>query len=163
MSHRQLSFLPPDERPVRQERTGWRDEEISLRHRKWGFNCPAVDLDWVVVEYNSARLVAFVEYKHYRARNPNLTHPTYVALQRAADDLGLPFFVSFYWPETWAFLVKPVNDIAVTHFGNPEPFSERGYVRRLYKFRNLAITDHILAPLNTELPPADDYRMRGAA
>lgn len=31
-----------------QERTGWRDEEISARHRIWGVNCPAVDLDFLM-------------------------------------------------------------------------------------------------------------------
>ena len=30
---------------VRQERSGWRDMRLSERHRRWGWNCPAVDLD----------------------------------------------------------------------------------------------------------------------
>ncbi len=40
----------PDNTSVRQERTGWRDEKISQRHREWGYNCPAVDLDFEVVD-----------------------------------------------------------------------------------------------------------------
>ena len=49
---------------VAPERTGWRDEKISLRHRMWGFDCPAVDVDFVMVEFDRARVVAIVEYKN---------------------------------------------------------------------------------------------------
>ena len=89
---------------VRAERTEWRDLDLSKRHRAWGFNCPAVDLDFLMVEYNLGKAVAIVEYKHFRARWPNLQHPTYRALADLADNYnglagGLPFFVVFYWPE----------------------------------------------------------------
>jgi len=30
------------------ERTGFRDEALSRRHREWGINCPAVDVDWLL-------------------------------------------------------------------------------------------------------------------
>lgn len=46
------------------ERSGWRDMELSGRHRIWGFNCPAVDLDFLMVEYNLGIAIAVVEYKH---------------------------------------------------------------------------------------------------
>lgn len=29
---------------VRKERTEWRDLSLSKRHRRWGWDCPAVDL-----------------------------------------------------------------------------------------------------------------------
>ena len=35
---------------VRKERTGWRDEEISRRHRLWGVSCAATDIDFLLVE-----------------------------------------------------------------------------------------------------------------
>jgi hypothetical protein len=43
---------------VRPERTRWRDEALSARHRKWGFHCPAVDLDLILCEYDTAHVAA---------------------------------------------------------------------------------------------------------
>ena len=48
---------------VKQERTNWRDEALSQRHRQWGWNCPGLDLDFVFLEYDKGRAVAVVEYK----------------------------------------------------------------------------------------------------
>src|SRR5262245_54940974 len=93
---------------VRKERTGWRDAEISQRHRMWGFNCPAVDLDFLMVEYNIGKPVGLVEYKHYCAAFPNVQHATYRALAELADVAMLPFVIAFYWPAIWAFVVHPV-------------------------------------------------------
>jgi hypothetical protein len=39
-------------RKIPPERNGWRDLEMSLRHKLWGFHCPAVDIDFLMVEYN---------------------------------------------------------------------------------------------------------------
>ena len=36
------------------EWSGWRDQELSRRHQRWGFACPAVDLDFVLVEFGLA-------------------------------------------------------------------------------------------------------------
>ncbi len=98
------------------ERTGWRDKEISLRHRAWGFNCPAVDLDFLMVEYNLGKAVAMVEYKHFKACMPNLNHASYRAIMDVANNHNpdpLPFLLAFYWPEQWAFRAYPVNDQAI--------------------------------------------------
>ena len=35
---------------VPRERTGWRDEEISRRHRLYGVSCPMIDIDFLVSE-----------------------------------------------------------------------------------------------------------------
>jgi hypothetical protein len=62
-----------------EERTGWRDEELSLRHRLyWGRDCPAVDVDFMLsdapemfddnfrlVEYYHSKPKALIEYKHW--------------------------------------------------------------------------------------------------
>lgn len=97
------------------ERSGWRDQAISERHRMWGVHCTAVDLDLVLVEYHLARPVALVEYKHYRAKfEPG--HANYRALRDLADRAGLPFVVAFYWPDTWSIRVHPMNDPALRHF-----------------------------------------------
>lgn len=142
---------------TRSERTGWRDESISRRHREWGFNCPAVDLDFLVAEYNIGKPVALIEYKHFRARQPVLKHATYRALADLADGYAnspLPFLIAFYWPDIWAFRVTPVNNVANQHFADGELLCERDFVARLYRLRRLTLTRHLEAFLNTALPRA---------
>jgi hypothetical protein len=136
------------------ERSGWRDEAISRRHRMWGFNCPAVDLDFLVIEYHLGLPVGLIEYKHFKAQEPELLHPTYRALAALANDYKdpLPFLLSFYWPDIWAFRVTPVNDIARSHFYSGEIVSELEYVRRLYRMRSLVLTENLMKHLNNILP-----------
>jgi hypothetical protein len=137
------------------ERSGWRDEDISRRHREWGFDCPAVDLDFLVAEYNSGKPVALIEYKHWRAARPKVLHPTYRALTALAngyEERGLPFGVVFYWPECWAFRVYPVNDQCREWFQDAELLTERQYVQRLYKMRGYVLADHLRNRLRDDLP-----------
>lgn len=142
---------------VKQERTGWRDQEISARHRTWGFNCPAVDLDFLVVEYNLGKPVALIEYKLYKAQVPELRHPTYRALACLADGYSdpLPFMVAFYWPGIWAFRVTPVNDVSKAWFRDGETLTEYDFVRKLYRMRRLVLTKDLEANLNRTLPAND--------
>lgn len=137
---------------VRNERTGWRDEEISTRHRKWGFNCPAVDLDFFMVEYNYGKPVGLIEYKHYLAKAPNIKHPTYRAITELANCANLPFMLAFYWPRIWAFRVYPVNKIAQEHFDAGQIFTEYDFVSRLYKLRQIVITEQLESNLLRILP-----------
>lgn len=143
---------------VRVERTGWRDQEISNRHRMWGFNCPCVDLDFLVVEYNLGKPVALVEYKAKGAKEPLLDHATYRALKLLADGYSatpLPFMVVFYRTDIWAFQVRPINDEAKKWFSNKEVLTERDYVSRLYEMRNLALKEGLLPHLMNVLPTKD--------
>lgn len=99
----------------RKERTGWRDSALSERHGTWGFNCPAVDLDFVMMEFNHGKPCALVEYKHKNARLPDPRHATYRALVALADgykDGPLPCFVAIYDPDHWSFRVVPLNESA---------------------------------------------------
>jgi hypothetical protein len=140
---------------TRKERTGWRDRAISGRHREWGFNCPAVDLDFLVVEYNVGKPVALIEYKHHYARSPVLDHPTYRALSDLADKYApapLPFMVAFYWPDVWAFRIVPVNDIAKEYFNHGQILTELQYVTELYRLRRLTLTRELMCKLNNILP-----------
>lgn len=144
---------------TRLERTGWRDQGISNRHRQWGFNCPCVDLDFLVAEYNVGKPVALVEYKHYMARQPTLDHATYRALSALADNYnegGLPFLVAFYWPDIWAFRVLPVNEIAKKYFKPMEEFTEFEFVVKLYHLRRLTIAKELEGKLSKTPVPPDD-------
>lgn len=140
---------------VRHERTGWRDQEISGRHRQWGFNCPAVDLDFLVVEYNLGLPVALIEYKHKQARMPDPQHATYRALMHLADNYAdgpLPFMLVFYDPSVWSFRVYPLNHVSRVFYGQASEFdgtcihlTERRYVKSLYHMRKLKVDERVLS------------------
>lgn len=145
---------------VRQERTGWRCAAISERHRAWGFNCPAVDLDFVMAEFNHGKPVALIEYKEAKAQVPNVGHPTYRALTALADgysDGPLPFAVVFYYPDEWWFRVMPVNDRARKYWSHcvNEPLTEQRFVRGLYLLRKQFLTaadEAVISRLSHTLP-----------
>jgi hypothetical protein len=147
-------------RQVRQERTNWRCQEISHRHRMWGYNCPAVDLDFVVAEYNYGKPVALIEYKEKRASMPSFDHPTYKALSDLADNYSggaLPFMVVFYCSEDWWFKVLPVNPKAKQCCSEiaGQYITEERFVRGLYKLRNIKLTSEdnaIFKKLSDKLP-----------
>jgi len=140
---------------VKQERTSWREHRISVRHREWGFNCPAVDMDFLVVEYNVGKPTALVEYKRFGAAIPNLKHPTYRALTELADGVNIPFIIVFYWPKTWAFQAYPVNQKASEHFDWGEEFSEKTFVAKLYRLRQCILEKSLKKSLNNEYPPVN--------
>ncbi len=136
------------------ERTGWRDQELSRRHRRWGFACPAVDLDFVLVEFGPGMPVALVEYKHFSARRVDLEHPTYRALRALADrEPAIPFLIARYWPGSWAFAVQSANPTAEQLFGREHRFSESEFVAALYALRAVTIQEQVLRHLNNERPP----------
>lgn len=149
---------------VRKERTNWRDNEISERHRQWGFNCPGVDLDFVMLEYNHGVPVAVVEYKHKNAREPKLDHPTYSALRHLADNQSggaLPFLVVFYCPEEWWFRVIPANERAREIYahtmtnGYSCTMTEQRFVHSLYYMRGVKLNEKdkaVILRLSDTLP-----------
>jgi len=151
-------------RQVKKERTGWRDKELSERHRDWGYNCPTVDLDFVVVEYNHGKPVAIVEYKHYKALRQNLDHPTYRALCALANGYKegpLPCLIARYWPDCWAFKITPLNHAAQAHYKHlkdNEILTECRFVRSLYLLRKDVLSkedESDIKKLNNEIPPND--------
>jgi hypothetical protein len=147
---------------VRVERTGWRCEEISKRHRLWGYNCPAVDLDFLVSEYNHSKPVALIEYKEIHAQLPdfNNLHPTHKTLMALADGFNkgaLPFMIVFYCSQNWFFKVFPINDVAKILYGHIAgmEITEKRFVTSLYRLRKIALTiddKKIINALNDTLP-----------
>ncbi|MGB9663237.1 MAG: hypothetical protein ACPL5F_14720 [Moorellaceae bacterium] len=121
-------------RQVRQERTFKRDLGILLRHRAYGFDCPAVDLDWVL-EFDSGEPCALIEFKHERANLKNTSKSTYHALGRLGDRAGLPAFVVVYAGDYSTFIVAPLNTIAKKVFPKPRKLTETEYVTFLYALR----------------------------
>ena len=118
-----------------EERTGWRDEALSARHRSWGTQCPAVDIDFLLLEYDKGQPVALVEYKHERAVTQDTTHPSYRAVSRLGNAAGLPFFGVRYSDDFAAWKVTPLNKISLTHLTSTVEMTEQQYVDWLHKLR----------------------------
>lgn len=146
------------------ERTGWRDLEISQRHRAWGMNCPAVDLDFVLLEFNHGVPVAVVDYKHCAKADPleGLNEWAVKAMSALYNEDGenLPFFVARYWPDTWSFKVLAMNDAARKWLpGTWVPMTEQQWVNGLHRLRRLTLTlgdQRQIARLSQELPPSEE-------
>lgn len=119
---------------VRPERTGWRDLSLSARHRGWGFDCPAVDVDFML-EYDNGKAAALVEYKHERASEVDTGHPTFTALADLGDRAGLPVFVVRYAADFSWFCVKPLNRQAERWHPQETRMTEGAWVETLYAIR----------------------------
>ena len=76
------------------ERHGKRDEILSAKHRRWGYNVPATDIDFILCEYDRQIPVALIEHRHVNGSvrfdsNMNCLH-------HLANMAGLPFFIVQY-------------------------------------------------------------------
>jgi hypothetical protein len=136
------------------------DRELSERHYAWGQNCPAVDLDFLMCEFNRGIPVVLVDYKWQGAPLGNTNGFTFKALSGLYNEHGdqLPFFVARYWPDVWAFKVLPMNAPAQAWLQADTwvPMTEKEWVTGLYRMRKVALNKGdcaSIARLNTELPP----------
>jgi hypothetical protein len=128
---------------------------MSGRHRAYGRNVPAVDLDLLLVEYDMARPVAIIDFKYGLDRDVNLAHPSLRALGQlhGADGRSLPTFVCKYreaQPQWW-FALHAVNERAnrVLEWADVEEgqlLSERFLVTLLYAMRGRPL------PANWQVP-----------
>jgi hypothetical protein len=120
---------------VREERSHWRDMRLSERHRKWGFDCPAVDIDLLMLEYDHASPVALVEYKHELAASQNINHPSYQALIELGDRSGIPVFACRYKDDLKIFYIIPLNSISRNYLNRRVCMTEFEWVKFLYRLR----------------------------
>lgn len=121
---------------VAKERTGWRDLGLSARHRLWGWNCPAVDLDFLFLEFDHGRATAIVEYKHEQALWPvNAAHPTYQAMIDLGNRASLPVFAVRYKTDYSRFRAVPMNEFAQEWLPETTTMLESQWVSLLYKIR----------------------------
>jgi hypothetical protein len=119
------------------ETTGSRDLALSQRHRLWGFDCPAADIDFLMVEYNRGVPVALIDYKHHNSKERYDGSANMRAVVVLADRAAVPFFVARYCPRTWWFRVHPKNDLARKMFEEGQPFREIEFVEMLYRLRGI--------------------------
>jgi len=134
------------------ERTGWRDQALSERHRLYGPNCPMVDLDWPVIEYDSGEVKALVECKCREPQQPNLKEANYRALASLANKAGIPFIIAFYSSVFWHYTVYPGNKLAEKSYTAGQAMTEIEFVTSLYRLRGREPEPDILLRLNHVRP-----------
>jgi len=131
---------------VRRERTNWRDERISKRHRqRWGWDCPALDLDFLLLEYDRGKAVALVEYKNEQAATAHSTHPSYRALIDLGNRAGIPVFGVRYADDWSWWRVTPLNDMAKRWVPRQARMTEREWVTLLYRIRGYDVPAALFA------------------
>lgn len=138
-------------REVRPERTGWRDEALSRRHRQWGWDCPAIDLDFLFLEYDKGKASAIVEYKNESAKPQYASHPTYQALIDLGNRAHLPVFVCRYNTDFSQWKVMPLNGLAKIYVPTRMAMTEQEWVQLLYKIRGYDCPTMLLDAINTEI------------
>jgi hypothetical protein len=149
------------------DRTNWRDEKLSLRHRDWGMDCPAVDIDFLLCEYNHSKPVALIDYKLRENANKGYRHDSSIrTVANLADCANIPFFVVYYncLNNCWQFMLVPINKIASDNKVeyHSKWLTESEYVNFLYSLRGYNIQKYIgvdatLKPLCSELPITINY------
>lgn len=136
---------------VRPERTGWRDAGISQRHRRWGWDCPAVDLDFLLLEYDRGKAAAIVEYKHERAAPQYATHPTFRAMIDLGDRAGIPVFAVRYADDWSWWRVVPLNGLAKTFLPARAEMTEQEWITLLYRVRGTEVPADLFADKDVEI------------
>ena len=126
--------------PVKSEVTNWRDLDLSKRHREWGFDCPAVDVDFLLIEYDMCEPKALIEYKRDTAAPFKSGHPTYKAINKLCHNAGIPFFVVIYDSLFSWFKVIPHSAHAKLYYQNKKSMlTEKEYISFLYDLRGRSV------------------------
>jgi len=129
-------------RQVSPERTGWRDEALSNRHRSYGFQVPAIDLDFVLLEYDTGICKSLIEYKNEYAKPQYPSHPSYQALIKLGTDAGVPVFAVRYKSDFSDWKVVALNELATIQLGcKTKHMNEIIFVQFLYKLRGRKISE----------------------
>lgn len=143
----QQPYLMPqynDDPPVKEERTFHRDMKLSQRHRDWGFDVPAVDIDFL--EYDNGKAVALVEYKRVQDLakcNPNPNTANMQALIDLGNRALVPVFCVFYTYKLKWYRVFPINELAKNQSPPNDIIPEQKYVDFLYWIRGRCIPEGI--------------------
>ena len=133
---------------------------LGLRHRLYGFDCPAVDVDFLLCEYSSNVPRALIEYKHKMAgvercewsgkMVPRVLFKSAIkTLRLLAERAKLPFFVAFYDDDDdWSYEVYELYD-GETYCMNKYDFTETEFVKLLYKLRGMKMPEELDGKLHS--------------
>lgn len=182
---------PEEENLAKKEIHGYRDEElkehmalwiwiISQRHRKWGPNCIAYDIDFadgcnptgvndgtpVFMEGSWGKVHSLTEFKHENILQ-NLSKAaemSWVWQIRYYKDLArgskIPFFCCLYRTEDFSMRVIPANSYARLWVPEETWMSEREWVILLHEIRGITASERDLRCLNDTCPGREaQYRL----
>lgn len=114
-------------------------DTINNRHRQYGWDCPAVDVDLLGMSLDRGEPTACIEYKHERARPLQNTHPTVRACRKLADAANLPYWQVRYSGDHAVWNLDPLNAIArESHEGKARMMDQASYFAFL---RSMACQD----------------------
>ena len=139
------------DREVSPERSGWRDMALSQKHREWGWNCPAIDIDLLFLEYDKGQPVALVEYKHENAAPQKASHPSYQAIINLGNRAELPVFACRYADDFSWWKVVPLNKQAKTQLPSSETMNEKEWVSFLYRLRGYDPPEQLFNDANIQI------------
>ena len=146
------------------ERQFKRDAWLSGRHRVWGRDVPAMDLDFILAEYDRCVPIALIDYKHERA-TINLESANIRTLTALGDMAGIPAFIVQYGhshQSGWSHFFEEVPEDSVPWFqiiplnvyahgadlpsnDNNTRLSELVFVSWLYEMRGRKIPQDIVS------------------
>jgi hypothetical protein len=141
------------------ERTGWRDQELSERHRLYGPSCCLMDLDCLWIEYDALQERAIIEYKaHHVSSESASTSASAIVVQSVAAKCSIPAWIAYYnlRCDRWQYRIVPLNQMAVALFGGKHYLTEAAYVAKLYEVRNRAVPESVLHALASHPLPESD-------
>jgi hypothetical protein len=122
-------------KPAREERNGWRDEAISRLHRQFGFDYPAVDIDFLLCEYDEGIPVAIIEHKCIGWKEQKKWHPSFSAVRSIADTARIPFWLCEYAADLSFFQLSRMNSIALSMCPKELRLTQDGYRKFLERLR----------------------------
>ena len=132
---------------------------LGLRHRLYGFEVPAVDVDFLLCEYSYNQPKALIEYKRLAAGSerctwngnqvPRIIFKSAISVLRMlAERARLPFYVAFYdEAENWTYEVYELFN-GSTCCVHRHDFTEIEYVEFLYKLRGMKMPEELDGKLN---------------
>ena len=130
-------------RAVKKERTGWRDLGLSQRHRLWGWDVPAVDIDFPLLEYDKCKAKAIIEYKSMSAKEVSPYDASYLALADLGTRAELPVFECRYSCDFTRYNVTPLNAVAKKYLPQIKLMSEKQWVTFLYFLRGRELPESL--------------------
>lgn len=128
---------------VKEEQSHWRDLALNDRHRKWGWDCPATDIDFIVnfLEYDHRIAVSLIEYKKNTAPFLPSDDANIKALENLANRAGISLFGVRYDEAFIDFITTPCNSLAKRILSTDKVYTELEFVTFLYKLRGRQIPD----------------------
>lgn len=114
---------------------GFRDEEISAWHRSLGFDLPATDIDFLLIEYDKALPKALIEYKHQNSKKIPVHGANIRATSALATRAKIPFFVVRYSQDFTSFGVIPLNSYARLFVPGRELMGKESFIKLLERLR----------------------------